>query len=201
VPLSPEDEDRRSNKVRGVDTDQRSNDECEHEPTDRFGSEDEQRDQHNEHSHTGVDGAADTCFQGCICNVRDRFVLTAGCQRFTDAIEDDDRIGDGVTHDAEQRGDEERINLECREVAEDRKDAEQDHDVVNESGDRSETEGPRIEAAWDFAERECKGDREGGSRTEESAEGTVLQWRTNGRSGRGVTQLVELSAGTCQSVG
>ena len=72
-----------------------------------------------------------------------------------DAVEDDDRIVDGVTDDRQERRDERRVDLALRQ----REDCEHDEDIVDEREDGSDAEA-QLKAVGDVEDDQCPRDDE-----------------------------------------
>ena len=78
------------------------------------------------------------------------FVSVEQC--FANAVENHNRVAYRVTHDAKQCCDKQRIDLERRDVAENREDPEKDRNIVDQCHNRRESEAPWVETARDSAE-------------------------------------------------
>ena len=57
-----------------------------------------------------------------------------------DAVEDDDRVVDAEADDGQHRGHEQGVDLDVEERAEDREDADDDDDVVEQRDERGHAE-------------------------------------------------------------
>lgn len=96
-------------------------------------------------------------------------------QIVADAIKNDDGVVDGVTHNAEERRHEERVDLEGRELSQQREDADRDEDVVEERDDGDDAETHGTEAARHFAKRQGDVEDDGDGREEKSVHGSALE--------------------------
>ena len=114
--LFPKDEQGSRDKVRRVGADERPHDHGENEPPDALGAEDEQDEEHDERSCTGIQRAAEGLLEAAL---REFFEIPFPAYQehvIAHAVENHDHVVYGVSHDGEQRRHEESINLEGRVV-------------------------------------------------------------------------------------
>ncbi len=71
-------------------------------------------------------------------------ILAIQFQILADAVENDDRVGNGQAEDGEKRNHEERVDFRTAVVRDDGEDAGRNHDVVKERDDRDDSVLPRF---------------------------------------------------------
>src|SRR5512135_2271405 len=139
---APEGDDRAGDEDRGVGPDHDPDREGQREVVQDDPSEDQQRNDRDEDGHRGDDSPAKYLFDTQVDRLREGIQLPEP-NVLPFPVEDDDRVGQGVPTDREERGDEQQVHLDP-EGPEDPDDRE---DVV-EGGDRGrdaelELEAPR----------------------------------------------------------
>src|SRR3989339_145384 len=155
--VPPVDENRSGDEEGGVGSDHRADNQGEDEPADTLCRKEEEHEEHDERASTGVQCARHCFLEAAVREHREVLPpVSSLVQVAADAVEDDDRIVYGVSHNTEECCDEERIQLKTCCVAEDRENSQSEEGVVEERQNGGDSEAPGAESSRYPPEDHCQ---------------------------------------------